>query len=223
MRNRFAILVAMWIVTAVAAVGLAGMIWITHSRGSTAAANPQNPIDPPIETQLTGPLPVLFDAPKFALTDQNAKPFSNDQLHGKIWVADFIFTQCNSLCPLMTQNMANFQKKSAGSGVQMVSFSVDPENDTPPILKDYAAKNGADESRWHFLTGTRALAKPGAVSQGMKRSPVGPDDGKQVFPQQPLSFDRSRQRPSPRHLRLQRRRLYEQNSSPTPRTLHASN
>jgi len=170
----------MWIVTAIAAAGLFGMIWIAHSRESTATAAPQNYNDLSAEMQdgQPGPLPVLFDAPKFALTDQNNKPFSSDQLRGKIWVADFIFTQCNSLCPLMTQHLANFQKKTAGSDVQMVSFSVDPENDRPPVLKQYAATNGADESRWHFLTGTRA--QTWAISEGMNLA-VGPDDGKQVF------------------------------------------
>lgn len=180
MRNRFAILSAMWLVTAVAAIGLTSMIWIVHSRESTAAASATTPLnynDLSAENQ-EGPLPILFDAPQFALIDQDAKPFSNEQLRGKVWVADFVFTQCNSLCPLMTQNMANFQKKTVGSGVQMVSFSVDPENDRPPVLKEYAAKNGADESRWHFLTGTRA--QTWAVSEGMKLA-VGPDDGKQVF------------------------------------------
>jgi protein SCO1 len=174
MRKRFVIIIAMWAVTAIAAVGLCGMIWVAHSRESTAA--PRILDDPPANSN--GPQPILFDAPKFSLIDQNAKPFSNDQMHGKVWVADFIFTQCNSLCPLMTQNMADFQKKTAGSAVQMVSFSVDPETDRPPVLKDYAAKNGADESRWHFLTGTRA--QTWAVSEGMKLA-VGPDDGKQVF------------------------------------------
>jgi len=68
--------------------------------------------------------------------------------------------------------------ETAGSDVQMVSFSVDPENDRPPVLKQYAATNGADESRWHFLTGTRA--QTWAISEGMNLA-VGPDDGKQVF------------------------------------------
>jgi protein SCO1/2 len=175
MRKRFVIIIAMWAVTAIAAVGLCGMIWVAHSR-QTIASVPVDLNDPLPET--AGPLPILFDAPKFDLIDQNAKPFSSDQMHGKIWVADFIFTQCNSLCPLMTQNMADFQKKTARSDVQMLSFSVDPETDRPPVLKDYAAKNGADESRWHFLTGTRA--QTWAVSEGMKLA-VGPDDGKQVF------------------------------------------
>ncbi len=115
----------------------------------------------------------MFDAPAFTLTDQDGKSFSSEQLRGKVWVADFVFTTCPSMCPLMTRQFADFQNATPGSPVQMVSFSVDPEHDTPRVLKQYADQNRADLSRWHFLTGDKeGIWK---VSVGMKLA-VGPGD-----------------------------------------------
>jgi len=94
--------------------------------------------------------------PAFTLTDQDGKPFGSANLQGKVWVASFVFTTCRGPCPIITQKMSQVQSLLAGTPVQMVSISVDPENDTPPVFKAYARKFGADETRWHFLTGTRA-------------------------------------------------------------------
>ena len=99
------------------------------------------------------PIAVLFAAPRFSLTDQNGNPFAADNLRGQAYICDFVFTTCGSVCPLMTQKMASLQKQ-APAGVQLVSFTVNPQHDTPPVLKAYAAANGADPARWHFVTGT---------------------------------------------------------------------
>jgi protein SCO1 len=98
-------------------------------------------------------IPVLFPAATFALTDQNGKPFGTEQLRGKPYICDFIFTTCGGICPMMSHKMAELQKQTP-AGVQLVSLTVNPETDTPPVLKKYAGEYGADESRWHFLTGT---------------------------------------------------------------------
>ncbi|MDB5292189.1 MAG: photosynthetic protein synthase [Phycisphaerales bacterium] len=98
-------------------------------------------------------IPVLYPAPTFALTDQNAQPLGNVQLRGKPYICDFVFTTCGGICPMMSHKMSELQKQTP-AGVQLVSFTVNPETDTPPVLKKYAAEYGADESRWHFLTGT---------------------------------------------------------------------
>jgi protein SCO1 len=91
----------------------------------------------------------------FTYTDQNGKPFGLKDLKGKVWVADFIFTNCETVCPPMTAHMAKLQKmtKEKGLNVEFVSFSVDPEVDTPEKLKEYAKKFDGDLSNWHFLTG----------------------------------------------------------------------
>jgi len=96
----------------------------------------------------------LFAVPDIRLTDQDGKPFSTEQLRGRPWIADFIFTSCAGSCPIMTHQMTELQKKTP-IDVNLVSFTVDPEHDTPPILRAYGEGNHADFSRWHFLTGTK--------------------------------------------------------------------
>lgn len=96
---------------------------------------------------------VLFAAPHFTLIDENGAPFTADNLRGKPYICDFIFTTCGSACPIMSHKLAEVQKQTP-AGVQLVSFTVNPEHDTPPVLKQYAASYGADPARWHFLTGT---------------------------------------------------------------------
>jgi protein SCO1/2 len=109
----------------------------------------------------TGPLPVLGHVPTFSLLDQNGALFEPEALGGKVWVADFVFTHCESSCPKLTARMAELQARLVEEGkrrarpldVKLVSFSVDPENDTPPVLREYAAKTKADPSVWSFVTG----------------------------------------------------------------------
>ncbi len=101
------------------------------------------------------PLPVFGQVPAFSLVDERGAPYTAASLQGHITVVDFIFTHCTSSCPRLTARMGEIQKRLAsdGSGVRLASFSVDPENDTPPVLKDYASKAGADLDRWSFVTG----------------------------------------------------------------------
>ena len=94
--------------------------------------------------------------PDFHLTTQQGKPLTLSDMQGKIWVADFIFTNCPTICPAMTQEMARLQSEFVADPVYFVSFSVDPERDTSSVLSRYAQAYGADERRWHFLTGNKA-------------------------------------------------------------------
>lgn len=98
------------------------------------------------------PLPVLGQVPQFQLTDQSGKTFGMSRLDGHVWIADFIFTHCEGPCPRMTSHMRAMQKETDPS-VRLVSFTVDPANDTPPVLESYGKQFGADDSRWKFLTG----------------------------------------------------------------------
>jgi protein SCO1 len=97
-------------------------------------------------------LPVLGNVPAFEFHDQNDKPATLASLRGSPWVADFIFTRCPGSCPMMTAKMAALQK-ALPPQVKFVSFSVDPEHDTPAVLKEYAQRYSADESRWKLVTG----------------------------------------------------------------------
>ncbi len=96
--------------------------------------------------------PALGNVPTFQFHDQDDKPVTLESLRGSPWVADFIFTRCPGSCPMMTGKMAAMQK-SLPPQVKFVSFSVDPEHDRPAVLKEYAQRFSADESRWKFLTG----------------------------------------------------------------------
>lgn len=97
-------------------------------------------------------------APAFKFTAQDGSAVANEDLKGKIWVANFIFTRCKGPCPVMTSRMAQLNQSLAGrsgQGVGLVSFTVDPEYDTPAILKEYGETVGADPAKWKFLTGPK--------------------------------------------------------------------
>ena len=102
-------------------------------------------------------LTVHHQLPDFALTNQHGGAMSLTDLGGKVWVADFIFTSCATICPPMTDEMARLQDEFASEPeLRFVSFSVDPARDTPEALARYADSFGADGSRWSFLTGEKA-------------------------------------------------------------------
>ena len=87
----------------------------------------------------------------------NGKNFSRSDLEGKVWIADFIFTHCAGICPLMSAKMSSLvQELGALPGMRFVSFSVDPERDTPEVLAKYAERYKAPAERWFFLTGDKA-------------------------------------------------------------------
>ena len=96
----------------------------------------------------------LSVVPPFSFTERSGKSISNADLAGKIWIADFIYTTCPGPCPLITANMAKIQDAVANDPhVQLVSFTVDPQTDTPAVLAKYADQYHADPNRWWFLTG----------------------------------------------------------------------
>ena len=116
-------------------------------------------------------LPVLGTLPAFSLTSEQGIPFGSEDLRGKVWVADFIYTRCPTVCPLLTRKMASLQPhaQQLGGALHLVSFSVDPEYDSPEVLRAYAGKNGADASRWTFLTGGPEAIRA-TVVEGLKTS-----------------------------------------------------
>lgn len=99
---------------------------------------------------------IFHTVPNFTLVNQDQDSISNAHLNGKIYVADFFFTTCPSICPIMTNNMVKIQH--AFDGVEdfaLVSHTVNPDYDKEGVLKEYAAKMHADTKNWHFLTGTK--------------------------------------------------------------------
>jgi protein SCO1/2 len=107
-----------------------------------------------VQTLSNRPLPAYGNVPNFDLVNQDAQPFGSRQLAGKIWIADFIFTTCRGPCPIISTRMSELQKPLEKTDVRFVSFSVDPETDTPPVLRAYADKLRQEPFRWDFLTGS---------------------------------------------------------------------
>jgi protein SCO1/2 len=101
----------------------------------------------------TGPA-VLGQVPHFTLTSQTGAEFDSKTLAGKVWVADFMFTRCMGPCPRMSSRMHWVQKQTAGmENLRLVSFTIDPQHDTPAVLTEYATRFRAEPGRWWFLTG----------------------------------------------------------------------
>ena len=102
-------------------------------------------------------LPEFGAVPDFRLTDSSGRPFLGASLRGNVWVADFIYTNCPGPCPRMTSIMHQVEKKVASDeDVRLVTFSVDPDRDTPPVLAEFARHFGGPTPHWFFLTGDRA-------------------------------------------------------------------
>jgi protein SCO1 len=93
--------------------------------------------------------------PAFELTDERGQPFTEAALRGHPTIVSFIFTRCDTICPVTSMKMAKIQDKTfdAGAHIKLMSISVDPTYDTPARLADYAKRYGADPERWRFVTG----------------------------------------------------------------------
>ncbi|WP_338872736.1 SCO family protein [Myxococcus stipitatus] len=117
------------------------------------------------------PLPQLGALPDFSFTRQDGQPFGSAQLRGHPFIANFIFTRCPTVCPAFTRKMAHVQQStdSHGTGLRLVSFSVDPKYDTPERLAEYGQLHGANFTRWSFLTGDYDILKD-TIVQGFKVS-----------------------------------------------------
>jgi len=135
----------------------------------------------------SAPLPVYWKLPDFQLTSQSAQPFDSKSLDGSIWVADFIFTTCAGPCPRMSAQMRGVETAVASMpDVKLVSFTVDPQHDTPAVLARYAVRYHAVPGRWFFLTGDR-IALDGLCRNGFK---LGDVDGTLVHSTRFVLMDR---------------------------------
>ncbi len=106
--------------------------------------------------------------PDFALIDHTGEAFTPRELAGRVTIMNFIFTRCDTVCPVTTMKMRTVMDRTGDErAIHLVSVSVDPEHDTVPVLATYAAQYGADAARWRFVRGdiraVRAL-----VEQAMK-------------------------------------------------------
>jgi protein SCO1/2 len=129
-----------------AVVATAGLV----SLARRAAAPPDSP--------LAG-LQDLGEVPDFRLLERSGREVTLEDLRGRVWIADFVFTRCGGICPVLSARMARLQKSlrvDGDSPLRLVSFTVDPAHDTPAVLAAYAEGLRADADGWLFLTGPRA-------------------------------------------------------------------
>jgi protein SCO1/2 len=126
-------------------------------------------------------LGVFGDVPDFNLVSQTGDSVRLSDLADHVWIGDFIFTNCKSSCPMMTEQLHRLDAAlAAGARVRMVSFSVDPENDTPRKLAEYASSYNARPQRWLFLTGDKTqIRKLSADGFHLAVSDVSPEEAAQ--------------------------------------------
>lgn len=102
-------------------------------------------------------LPGYGKVPEFSLTSEDSTPFTTREMRGHVTVADFIFTTCGGPCPLMSAQMQQLQKEVLNeTSMKLLSVTVDPAEDTPAVLDEYAKRFGAVKGKWTFLTGVKA-------------------------------------------------------------------
>ncbi|HEX4421871.1 MAG TPA: SCO family protein [Kofleriaceae bacterium] len=132
--------------------------------------------------------PVLDDlgaVGSFALTDERGEPFTDAALHDNVTLVSFLFTRCDTICPVTTMKMARLQDKTfdARAHIKLASFSVDPAYDTPPRLAEYAQRYKADPERWRFVTGPAGAMQKlveGPFMNSMAREGVSPSGAPQI-------------------------------------------
>lgn len=141
------------IALSVAIAGVGAEVYLLKKKGEAPVVN--------VIMQPAG-LGKFGTVPAFTLTDRDGSKITADDLKGKVWLANFIYTTCPDTCPALSRRLANLQQTAleagatgGGDAVRLVSFSVDPDHDTPEILTKYADALGATK-RWHFLSGPAA-------------------------------------------------------------------
>lgn len=135
-------------------------------------------ITPPMATTLEQ-LGDYGRVPHFALTERTGRRVTTEDLRGRVWIADFIYTECTESCPTQSQQFAQLQREfAAAPDFRLVSITVDPAHDTPEVLRRYAVRFGANE-RWWFVTGAKrdiyCLARDGfrlSVADPREPAPV---------------------------------------------------
>lgn len=133
-----------------------------------ASARQETPPDGQVVVHSASAPKLDFELPEFQMVDQLGRPFTRADLVGKVWVTDFIFTTCPTVCPRLTEQLAAVAKDLKGDpNVRFLSITVDPENDTPALLATFAGKYGVDAEQWRFVTGEPAAVES-TVLQGFK-------------------------------------------------------
>ena len=177
---------------AVALAGLLGAaVWAWQIWDSGSSQRDTRPLEG---------LKVFGTVPDFSLIQRDGRRVTLADLRGKVWIANFIYTHCTDTCPLQSAQMARLQEElKTEPDFRLVSITVDPEQDTPEVLSEYAARFSANRDRWLFLTGEKralyalavegfrlGVADPEEMDQGPreKRAPPGRPQARQERPSQ---------------------------------------
>lgn len=128
------------------------------------------PIYRSLNRTLPPELPVIAQVPEYELISENGTPFGSKDLKGKVYLANFVFSRCPSICPKMMADLEKIQKRVRGTGhkVSIVTFTVDPDFDKPKVLFDLARKHKANPHVWTFLTGNDKDAMFNLYRDGFK-------------------------------------------------------
>jgi protein SCO1/2 len=140
--------------------------------------------DAPQQASLEPPLPKIAPAPEFALTSQDGARVTLADFRGKVVAVTFIFTLCTATCPILTPMMSFVQDQLGsdfGAKIAFVSITVDPERDTPQVLKEYAQAFGANLAGWSFLTGAPAVIRDVTHRYGIYASKTADGDVEHTF------------------------------------------
>ena len=123
-------------------------------------------------------LPVIGPGAGFTLTNQDGQVTTLADLTNRVWIADIIFTRCAGSCPIMSKQMESLQDALPPTNrTRLVTLTTDPDFDTPPVLKKYGERYGANSNRWTFLTGTKSeIGRLAANSLKLSAVPVKPED-----------------------------------------------
>lgn len=149
-------------------IGAVGVLWFWQG--------------PAIRSWLSGRRPgealdVFGSVPGFSLIERSGRRVDREDLLGKVWITNFMFTHCPDTCPLQSAEMAKVQADFAEEkDLRLISITVDPERDTPGVLSKYADRYGADRDRWLFLTGEKRAIYRLAL-EGFRLNVVDPAEG----------------------------------------------
>jgi len=141
-----------------AGAGIGALIALM-SRGLPNNKPVELPEPPPAQSSAADTPYAQFRVADFILTDRDGRAANAEVFDGKVTFLSFFFASCPGPCPIISAKMAELQRATQGSGVQLVSISVDGVRDTPRVISNYADGYDADPARWHFLTGEPALVE----------------------------------------------------------------
>lgn len=147
----------------------------------------------PFLRHVAQPLPIIKVIPQFEFVSQDGSVFGSAQLSGKPYVASFIFTRCQTACPLISQRLAELQKQFADGGlpVRLVSFSVDPSYDRPEVLRSFAGNYKQNPKVWNFVTSRSESESSGYLGFIESAFAVAVSDGSNSEPQTAMNIAHS--------------------------------